>query len=152
MIAKKAETTVPKLLVEITIFIIVLVVFIGGASTLIRVFITKPQTVTVNSMNLLHRHIKYFDPQTSDSFPLQVDKKHIIKAYDMENAAKPSLCKSSCLCIITSADGEAVQCRDAESSTNDDIRFAADFEVLPEDNVQNYYLEKDGEKFNIYAE
>ncbi len=147
MIAKKAESTVPKFLVEIVIFILVFIAISIGASRLWKLYVTKPDQVTDNSLDLLVMHVKYFDSDISDTFPLQVDKRHIIKGYDKEDSSKPDNfepCKDiSCICILTSSEQTVVKCKSLESSTNEDIRLIGDFQINFEENVQNFYLQKE---------
>lgn len=145
-IAKKAESTVAKFLVSIILFIIVFIAISMGASTLWKLYITKPKMVTENSLNLLVKHVKYLDTSISDSFPLQVDKKHVIRGYDKDDSAKPNFaeCKTvSCICILTSSENTVVKCETAESSTDKEARLREDFVVNAEEGVKNFYLEKD---------
>ncbi|MBT3720138.1 hypothetical protein HN789_04585 [archaeon] len=147
--AKKAELITARVLVEIIIFVVVFVIIIKGSATLWKLYVTKPQTVTENSFVLLHKHIKYFDAETSDTFPLQVDNKHIIKGYDKEDPSKPDLCEEgSCLCINL-ANGNVLRCKQIESSINEDIRLSSSFEINPSEDVQNFYLEKDSKTSQI---
>ncbi|NTV24277.1 MAG: hypothetical protein HGA85_07980, partial [Nanoarchaeota archaeon] len=80
---------------------------------------------------------------SEDTFPLQVDEKHVITGFDSGDAAKPSACKKSCLCICAKTCEHIVKCKDLESNDGREVKLAPIFFVAPEDAVREYILKKD---------
>lgn len=149
---KKAQssTITAKFLVEIIIFVIIFFIFLRVGAKVWQFYVSKPQTVTQNSYTLLAQHIKYFDEQITDTFPLQVDERHIIKGFDKENTAKPELCDPlfSCLCIcsLTCEKENIVKCKTLESSSSKEIRITDEFIISYNEIITNYFLELDEKK------
>ena len=146
-----------KTLVEIIIFIIIFFIFLRIGAKVWDFYVAKPKTVTVNSFNMLHKHIKYFDKDFSDGFPMQVDERHIIKGFDAKNTNKPKMCDAlkSCICICeATCESESVsECKTLELASGRDARLTDEFVVIHEENVKNYVLEIDSEdRFSINPE
>lgn len=142
---RKAAVDAMKVLVELIIFIIVFFVFLKIGSDIWRIYVSKPKTVTENSVNLLEKHIKYFDG-TSDPFPLQVASIHIIKGYD--ESLDIEECKASCIAIVKN-DGSIYRAVELESFQSykengvnlpKKIRLEEGFEVKSTEGASNYVL------------
>jgi hypothetical protein len=146
-----------KTLVEIIIFVIVFFIFLKLGAKVWDFYVAKPKTVTVNSFNVLHKHIKYFDKDFSDGFPLQVDERHIIKGFDVKNTNKPKLCDTSksciCICEATCDDESITECKTIERASGKGARLTDEFIIPYDDYVKNYILELDDEgRFSINPE
>jgi hypothetical protein len=149
--SRKGQATIisGKVLVEMIIFVIIFFIFMKLGAKVWQFYVSKPQTVTENSFDLLTKHIEYFDDSFSNSFPLQIDEAHIIKGFDKTDTTKPNMCipqDKSCLCICKSTcDSEnLVKCQSLDF--DNDIRLNNDFLVQGEENIKNYVLELDDQK------
>jgi hypothetical protein len=142
---RKAAVDAMKVLVELIIFVIVFFVFFKIGAEIWQIYVSKPKTVTENSLTLLEKHIKYFDG-TSDPFPLQVASIHIIRGYDSSSGREE--CKASCIAIVKEGDTiyrtielESFQTyKENGVNMQKKIRLEDGFEVKSNEGVSNYVL------------